>query len=95
MISFVSQSYFGIASSGFVPSTLLNRSSFESSAISHVICCPVYAAIRPMIASSVLFAMYSPLLIGLPVRMTANSSSCSVWYRSLFGPSNTQLPCRP
>ena len=28
---------------------------------------PVYAAMRPMIASSVLLAMYSPLLIGLPL----------------------------
>ena len=40
-----------------------------------------------MIASSVLLAMYSPLLIGLPSRMLANSSSCSVWYISFCGPS--------
>src|SRR5262249_2551897 len=61
------------------------RSSFDFSAISHVTCWPVYAAIRPMIASSVLFAMYSPLLIGLPARIAANSSSCSVWYIWLPG----------
>ena len=46
---------------------------------SHVTCLPVYAAIRPMIASSVLFDMYSPLLIGLPLRIDAKNSSCSTW----------------
>ena len=38
-----------------------------------------------MIASSVLLAMYSPLLIGLPLRMLAKSSSCSVWYMWFCG----------
>src|SRR5207237_10719216 len=69
-----------------------DRSSLEFSACSQVIAWPVYAAIRPMIASSVLLAMYSPLLIGLPPRMLANNSSCSAWYRLFAGPSYTHLP---
>ena len=36
----------------------------EFRAISQVTVLPVYAAIRPMIASNVLCAMYSPLLSG-------------------------------
>src|SRR5207237_503336 len=72
--NFTFQSYFGGV-----------RSSFEAIAISQVICWPVYAAMRPMIASNVLFAMYSPLAIGLPARMLAKSSSCSVWYIWLPG----------
>src|SRR5262249_40056632 len=67
------------------------RSSFDASACSQVISLPVYAAIRPRIASSVLFAMYSPLLIGRPAPMPANSSSCSAWYISFAGPSKYQV----
>ena len=63
------------------------ESSLEFIAISQVISWPVYAAMRPMIASRVLLAMYSPLLIGLPLRMLANSSSCSVWIHLVLGPS--------
>jgi hypothetical protein len=76
-----SQSYFGGV-----------RSSWLFIAISQVMAWPVYAAIRPMMASSVLLAMYSPLLIGLPLRMLANSSLCSVWYISPLSPVKDQSP---
>src|SRR5437764_1217319 len=70
-----------------------DRSSFEFIAISQVIALPVYAAMRAMIANSVLLDMYSPLLIGRFWRMLANNSSCSTWYRSLasFGASYRQF----
>src|SRR3546814_1440511 len=34
----------------------------------------------------VLFVIQSPSLMGVPDRMEANSSSCSVWYMLLLGP---------
>ncbi len=63
------------------------RFSCEFIALSHVMTCPVYAAIRPMINMSVLLAMRTPSLITLPARMDANSSSCSVWWPAFCGPS--------
>src|SRR5262249_53733542 len=46
-----------------------DRSSFDFIAMSQVIFCPVYVAIRPMSDISVLCAPSTPLLIGLPPRM--------------------------
>src|ERR1700722_572242 len=51
--------------------------SCELSAWSQVTSRPVYADIRPIIASKVLVAMRSPLLIGWPLRMDWNIISCS------------------
>ena len=50
------------------------RSSFEFIAWSQVIACPVYVAMRPMMASIVLRAMARASLMGRPACMAANIS---------------------
>ena len=47
-------------------------------AVDHVRAGKASAVVTNPIAKSVLYDMYSPLLIGLPARMLANNSSCSV-----------------
>ena len=61
--------------------------------ISGVTTWPVYAAVRPIRASSVLLAAASPLLIGLPARIAANISSCSIWYMSPFSSRPDSATC--
>ncbi len=45
---------------------------------------------RPQTYDDVLWAIRSPSLIGLPLRMPANNSSCSTWYMFVFGPRGRQ-----
>src|SRR5262245_65867548 len=55
-------------------------SSWELSACSQVTSLPLYAAIRPRIAVSVLSATFFSSLIGLPERMLSIRSVCSCTY---------------
>jgi hypothetical protein len=51
--------------------------SWEFITWSQVISWPVYAAIRPMIATNVQLHMCSPSLIGLPSRIERRKLACS------------------
>src|SRR5262249_5402917 len=57
-------------------------SSWELSACSQATSLPLYAAIRPRIAVSVLSATFFSSLIGLPERLLAIRSVCSCTYGS-------------
>ena len=67
-----------IGGGGAFGSSFAGRSvSCDASACSQVIVCPVYAAIRPRIAASVLWAIHRPSFFGSPFRTAAKSSSSS------------------
>src|SRR5690606_9052867 len=64
---------------------------FELIASSQVMVWPVYATSLPRMAIIELLAIHSPSFIGLPFRIEAKSSLCSVWYISFFSPLYSQL----